>query len=157
MTEISPRVQAALDAGHDASDGSGISGECEKIVLAAIAAYEAWTPEPTKRAKPTSTKADFDAFWALYPRKSGKLAARRKFETAARTSPVAEIIAGLKRYKFSDDPQFIPMPVTWLHQGRWMDEPDAPAAPPAPKPPPNKFSPSAGRTMTSQDYAELGL
>lgn len=41
-----------------------------------------------------------------------------------------EIIAGLKRcreqwktenYKWKDDGKFIPMPSTWLNQGRWMD------------------------------------
>lgn len=42
-----------------------------------------------------------------------------------------EIITGLKRcreqwqapnsYKWKDDGKYIPMPLTWLNQGRWMD------------------------------------
>ncbi len=40
----------------------------------------------------------------------------------------AELLAGLRRFKFADDPQFIPYPATWLNRGHWQDEgtPDQP-------------------------------
>jgi hypothetical protein len=161
MTDQSKRLEAALNAGHAEADllRPGISPlVIENVIMAAINAYEAWTPAAAKRARPASTKADFEAFWALYPRKSGKLDAERKFAIAARGAAVADILAGLRLYKFSPDPKYIPLPATWLHQGRWTDEPDAPAQPP-PKPnaPQGQFSRSAGRATTAKEMADLGL
>lgn len=67
----------------------------------------------------------FEEFWQLYPRKTGKLAAARRW---AQLKPDAETciqIAATLQWQIHewDDPQFIPHPATWLHQGRWMDEP----------------------------------
>lgn len=66
----------------------------------------------------------FDEFWRLYPRKVGKLAAKREWEKALRHDSAQNIIAGLERVKpyLSDDPQYVPHPRTFLSQGRWMDE-----------------------------------
>jgi hypothetical protein len=69
---------------------------------------------------------DFDYFWQLYPRRTGKGAARRKFEQALKTTTAiaimqalaAQIAAGM----FSPDPKFIAHPATWLHQERYDDE-----------------------------------
>ena len=82
--------------------------------------------------KPSSATADgptFDDFWTLYPLKKGKAAAQRKWATLTRTTPASAILEGL-RFQLPTlaqrDPQFIPHPTTWLNQGRWADEVEAP-------------------------------
>lgn len=78
------------------------------------------TPEnPTCRA--------FEEFWLAYPRKVGKLEARRKFDIAVRRlnrpDALAIMLGALARAKSGwTDPQFVPHPSTWLHQGRWDDQ-----------------------------------
>lgn len=70
----------------------------------------------------------FDEFWAVYPRKQGKGAAREKFKRACRKADPERIIAGAVRYR--DDPnreeQFTTLPETWLNQERWDDGPVPP-------------------------------
>jgi hypothetical protein len=67
----------------------------------------------------------FDEFWAVYPRKVGKDAARRGFSAAARKVGAQVVLDGARR--FAADPnlpeaQFIPHPSTWLSRGSWDDE-----------------------------------
>lgn len=71
----------------------------------------------------------FEDFWSAYPRKVGKLAALREWQ---KLNPSAETVQEIGKAlawqcETWDDPQYIPHPRTWLHQGRWMDEPPAPA------------------------------
>ncbi|WP_157038002.1 MULTISPECIES: hypothetical protein [Chelativorans] len=73
---------------------------------------------------------NFERFWSLYPRKVAKRTAQKAWdkELRAGTDP-AEIIAGLERQLptlVRREPQFIPHASTWLHQGRWEDEIEAP-------------------------------
>jgi hypothetical protein len=71
---------------------------------------------------------EFLAFWRAYPRKDAKGAARRSFARALAIVTFSDIMDGLARYPFSDDPRYRPMPSTWLNQERWDSEPDtAPA------------------------------
>lgn len=70
----------------------------------------------------------FDTFWAAYPKKVGKDAARRAWVKAARRADPAKIIDVLGRYPFRDDRQFIKDPSTWLNAGCWEDDLDAVAA-----------------------------
>lgn len=67
----------------------------------------------------------FEQFWANYPRKVGKLAAKKIWD---RLRPTPEVIAQMKatlewQIPTWTDVQFIPHPKTWLSQGRWLDEP----------------------------------
>lgn len=68
----------------------------------------------------------FDRFWDLYPRKVGKLEARKAFNTIGRTKDAPsgdELIDGIKRLVAEGrDERFVPHPATWLRQGRWADE-----------------------------------
>lgn len=73
-------------------------------------------------------QATFDLFWSLYPRRVAKRAALAEWQKEMKrgTSP-SDIIQGLRRQLpalTSKDPQFIPHARTWLHQGRWEDEPE---------------------------------
>jgi hypothetical protein len=75
-----------------------------------------------KLKKNSEGDADFAAFWIAYPRKTAKEAGRKAWVAATKRATAGEIMAGLSRYSFSTDPQFIPHPATWLNQHRWADE-----------------------------------
>jgi hypothetical protein len=68
----------------------------------------------------------FERFWDLFPRKVGKLEARKAFNTIGRTTDAPsgdELINGIKALIAEGrDERFIPHPATWLRQGRWSDE-----------------------------------
>jgi hypothetical protein len=85
------------------------------------------TPPPNggRSDPPLYPPGGFDAFWAAYPRKVGKEAARRAF-AKARTD-LDTLLAAIERQRGSaqwqkDGGQYIPNPATWLQQGRWEDE-----------------------------------
>lgn len=76
-----------------------------------------------------ATDDGFERFWQAYPRKVGKLAARKAYAVAVRKvagpDPPGLLIEAVERAKpFWTDPRFIPHPATWLNQGRWDDEPE---------------------------------
>ena len=73
----------------------------------------------------------FIQFWTLYPRKTGKLAAYEVWLKMAKKwhlnngnfDSLMETLRKQIEYDYSKkEKQFIPLPVTWLRQGRWMDE-----------------------------------
>lgn len=71
----------------------------------------------------------FEAFWAAYPKKVGKTAARKAFEKIPKAAwdslvPAVEAQKASKQWQ-KDDGQFIPNPATWLNQGRWEDQVEA--------------------------------
>ena len=70
--------------------------------------------------------SDFEVFWKSYPRKIGKGAAKRKWDT--KKPPIDQVLKSIDHQKKEwTDPQFIPHPTTWLNQDRWEDEiPDKP-------------------------------
>lgn len=80
-----------------------------------------------KNDAPPEIAADFDVFWALYPRRVAKADARRAW---AKISPdlYPAVIAGLQlQLKHNqqwqrDGGQYIPYPATWLNGERWEDE-----------------------------------
>lgn len=78
--------------------------------------------------------AAFERFRRCYPRRSGPWKpAKQKFLGLIRAGEDAEeIIRGAEefaRLKASADPQFVPMPATWLNQERWKDPPEQPTGP----------------------------
>lgn len=88
------------------------------------------TPEvnTTKKRKtitpstPSETPG-FDEFWRLYPRRSAKVDALKAWRSMGCEDKAGDVVSGLKRYVFSDDPKYIPYPATWLRGERWTDEP----------------------------------
>lgn len=73
---------------------------------------------------------DFDRFWAAYPKRVGKDAARKAWRVKHPSLPV--VLAALERQRAwlqRDGGRYIPNPATWLNQGRWDDDPPV-AAPP---------------------------
>lgn len=76
-----------------------------------------------------SCDGGFDDFWAAYPRKTVKSAARKAYAKAVKKARHEEIMFGLSRHLpalQAKEQQFIPHPATWLNQERWSDEPEQP-------------------------------
>lgn len=73
---------------------------------------------------PKETPA-FDLFWAAYPIKVGKQAARRAWDKAIKEEKPDVIIEGAKRYAADPNrhPSFTAHASTWLNAGRWADAP----------------------------------
>lgn len=64
----------------------------------------------------------FVKFWRSYPRKVAKGAAYKAWIKNG-CEPISDkIVKAVKSQTFSDDPQFIPFPSTWLNAWRWEDE-----------------------------------
>ena len=69
----------------------------------------------------------FNLFWAAYPRRSAKGAARRAWATVPPLE-VDAIMAGLEQAKLhnpqwrKDGGMYIPHPATWLRAEGWLDE-----------------------------------
>ncbi len=86
----------------------------------------------------------FEQFWKAYPRKQGKKAAYKAWQKAKDKPEISHILRQLVIQKQSDQwtkdgGQYIPLPATWLNQGRWADEVEiktAIASMPVPKPVP---------------------
>jgi hypothetical protein len=71
--------------------------------------------------------ADFEEWWRLFPRKIGKLAARKEYDKVRRGGITQdELIDGIAQY-LAAKPDYADLchPRTFLSQGRWMDEPPA--------------------------------
>jgi hypothetical protein len=81
--------------------------------------------EPEELESLNDINAQFNQFWAVYPRKKGKGQARKAFEKALEKTDLETIIAGVHSYMEHEDmhaPQFIAHPTTWLNGERWDDE-----------------------------------
>lgn len=74
----------------------------------------------------------FDQFWTAYPRKVGKAAAVRRWQTLKPDDTLVATMLTALTWQVRQDAwtkdggEFIPHPATWLHAGRWDDEPVKP-------------------------------
>jgi hypothetical protein len=72
--------------------------------------------------------ADFEKFWSLYPKRTGKGAALESWKKINPNKELFEkICSAVNSQKTSDqwtrdNGQFIPYPATWLNQKRWDDD-----------------------------------
>jgi hypothetical protein len=72
-----------------------------------------------------SQNDSFSAFWKAYPKKRGKLAARKAWKKLK--PPLPKVLETLAAFAASrewrkDNGQFIPYPASWLNAGGWDDE-----------------------------------
>jgi hypothetical protein len=84
--------------------------------------------EPTA-VIPINRRTDeaFAQFWAAYPRKKAKQAARKAWDQSIKAADPGLIISAAKRLADSHpDLKYTPYPATWLNSGCWDDEPDRP-------------------------------
>jgi hypothetical protein len=82
-----------------------------------------------KIKKPAQRDAEFDAFWRIYPKRVGKIDARRAWDRALTRVELGRLMAGAETYVryIQGDPwrkQFTKDPATWLNKGCWDDELD---------------------------------
>lgn len=66
---------------------------------------------------------EFEIFWRRFPRRVGKLAALKAYGKARKLASAEQIVQGVDRY-IANKPAYADWchPVTFLSQGRWMDE-----------------------------------
>lgn len=91
-------------------------------------------PSPQPPQPPTHTRvcisthareaAEFDRFWAVYPKRVAKDEARKAFSRALKRASADEIVSAVERQRDWEQwvRGFIPNASTWLNQGRWADE-----------------------------------
>jgi hypothetical protein len=75
--------------------------------------------------------AEFDTFWAIYPRKDAKANASKAYAKARKKVDAQTIARGLTGHLpgwAAGDPKFIPHAATWLNGERWADQVAAPKA-----------------------------
>ena len=86
---------------------------------------ESETTTPRHENVTGSVTADFEAFWAAYPRKQAKGTAEKAWRT--HRPPLPLVLTAIAAQKQSHDwlkdrGQFIPLPATWIRAKRWLDE-----------------------------------
>ena len=83
---------------------------------------------PTLLDAPTPTEytAEFEAWWRLYPSKTGKRAAFDSWRKARRKATLSQLTAGVERYAQTRRVRegVIKNGSTWLNQECWLDEPE---------------------------------
>ncbi len=81
------------------------------------------TPTPTSKTLVQARPERFSEWWAAFPRKQGKIAARKAYQRALKVVDADVLLAAAVRFR--DDPnrdeEYTAMPATWLNQGRWED------------------------------------
>lgn len=86
------------------------------------------TESSRRRREAGTLQPGFERFWARYPNKVGKQAALDRWQKDRLEPKADEIMAGLDRnmaYLTREGGKYEPNPETWLHEGRWQDEPRA--------------------------------
>jgi uncharacterized protein YdaU (DUF1376 family) len=85
----------------------------EKLTISISKSNKKYTPE------------GFDDWWAIYPRHTEKVAARKAFEKALSMTTLERLMDGAARYARNvqgKDPAYTKHPATWLNKGCWDDE-----------------------------------
>lgn len=87
-------------------------------------------PEPSLDIPgPKTLDENFDEWWPVYPKKEGKLAARKAYKAALKHTTAEILLAGARGYaksKADADKRYVKNPATWLNGGHWADEGIAP-------------------------------
>jgi uncharacterized protein YdaU (DUF1376 family) len=124
--------QRALDRGRNGGKASGRSrrssnSSSTQVELKLKPLSLSLTDHSTEQSDPKRDR--FERWWDGYPRKVGKDAAWREWlHRSPDDDLTAVMITAVEQQRASeqwlrDGGQFIPHPRTWLHQGRWQDEP----------------------------------
>jgi hypothetical protein len=84
--------------------------------------------EPVHELVQERSKASFEKFWSIYPRKQAKKEALRiwlklNVDSNALNQILSSVQTQMNSVQWRDEPRFIPLPKTWLNQARWADEP----------------------------------
>lgn len=139
-SESSSQTQISVKGTRESDSVSAQPGS-EPVEEAGRGSAATRSPRRAK-ARSAPTGEAFAEFWDAYPRKAGKLDARKAFDEAVKGGRVtaAELIDGARRYAQAvaaegREPQFVKQPAGWLRAERWTDgPPDVDTAPPAAPP-----------------------
>lgn len=124
------------DANADAIAPANAHANAEQVHTHARVAIPKPLPEPSKEEEPfalltpspqggeAKEPAGFSEFWAAYPRKVGKDAARVAYAKAIKRAAPVAILRAVLAQRWHEDTSLRPHPSTWLSQGRWQDDPD---------------------------------
>jgi hypothetical protein len=97
----------------------------------------------------------FAEWYLQYPKKMARRDAEKAYRQALKTTPAADLLAGVMRYaaeRTGQDPQFTKHPATWLNKGCWLDEPTPVGAAPMP----SGLRPTSRRSSAHENFA-MGL
>ena len=122
--EGQPGRETRTRTGTGTGTGIGIGIKKEVSISAATA------PEEPQKLSEGYT-AEFEAWWAAYPRKEGKGAAYKAYRLAKKRAPVERLLAAATRYataRRGQDQQYTKQAATWLNGDCWHDEPPVTAA-----------------------------
>lgn len=142
-------------------DTPGVSGETLPPVSGETPNSGKDTGKGNREESPPTPSA-FDEWWETYPRRDGKIAARKVFDRVLknRQATVEELIAGARRYaaaRAGQDPKFTKVPTTWLNGGHWADEPVGSGSfQPGQAPSPANDRPSATAYLLARRARRLG-
>ena len=129
-----PNLNLLIEKGFLAleQDASNTLADCKQSAMPETET-EAYTKE-AETEPPISPKGDdsgFESFWNAYPegRKVGKKAALKAWKNLKPSKSLTDRIvkaitkqAANGHFKGSRGESFIPLPTTWLNQGRWDDQ-----------------------------------
>jgi len=115
------------------SDPIGVATDSPMAKNGSSSSFPSSFPEEKTNTRPNDPAEDrdegFDRFWALYPSKKGKKAAWQEWRRLKPSQTFADLILAAVQIQVRwpdwtrDGGRYIPNPATWLHQGRWDDEP----------------------------------
>lgn len=86
--------------------------------------------QPSEQKKPANKyPADFEEWYAQYPRKKAKGDALKAFKAARKLVGQQELVEKTAKYaryieQSGTEPRFVPYPATWLRAAQWDDEQD---------------------------------
>jgi len=101
------------------------SDDCQQVSTSVI--KTSTNPSASASSSASVMETEFDQFWKAYPRKIGKLKARKAWNNAGTKPALVAILSAIEAHIQTDQWQrdkgkFIPHPSTWLNEGRWDDE-----------------------------------
>ncbi len=116
-----------------------LTGDREKSASKALASCKQTSILETETETETETEPNlaaksgrggspgFARFWAAYPRKVKRIAAKKIWQRSKLEPLTEEIVKAVEAQAESDqwlkdDGQFVPYPTTWLNAGQWTDE-----------------------------------
>jgi hypothetical protein len=133
--KIRTLVSALTDFEFTRDDIDSFIRECgddpdDDVFAASAKSKEHCPPHETNKQCTTDAQMLFESFWAAYPRKVGKGAAKKAWaKIRPSRTMVGQMIAAIHEQQNSvqwqrNNGQYIPHPATWLNQTRWEDEPE---------------------------------
>ncbi len=99
-------------------EGSNLSGNPAPVPSRPVPSLRTTTPTP-------DGAAEFDEWYAIYPRKTDKGHARNAFKTARKKTGQDVLMAAVRRFAHESkgvEQKFLAYPATWLNGERWEDE-----------------------------------